>query len=251
MNPCDFDKIVVWFSCGVASAVAAKRTIDMYSDICDVHIVNHPVAEEDADNMRFLFDVEKWIGKEIEISSSPSFPKHSAEEVWDKRSFMSGPHGAPCTIELKKKARQIWQNKNKPDWHVLGFTKDEQTRYNRFITNEVPNTLPILIEANLSKRDCMYEVIAAGIKPPRIYDMGYPNANCIGCVKATSASYWSLVREKHPDIYERRAEQSRQLGARLVRYKGERIFLDELPVGAKGRSIKSMTVECGIFCEEK
>jgi hypothetical protein len=42
---------------------------------------------------------------------------------------------------------------------------------------------------------------------------------------------------------------SRQLGARLVRVKGKRMFLDELPEDAKGNSMKNMNFECGIFCE--
>lgn len=51
--------IVVWFSCGAASAVAAKKTIELYGDRCTVRIVNNPIKEEDADNKRFLKDVEK------------------------------------------------------------------------------------------------------------------------------------------------------------------------------------------------
>ena len=86
---------------------------------------------------------------------------------------------------------------------------------------------------------------------PAIYLMGYPNANCIGCVKATSPTYWNHVRQHHPDVFQHRAEQSRKLGAKLVRYKGQRIFLDELPPDAKGRPLKSMDFECGIFCEEQ
>jgi hypothetical protein len=34
----------------------------------------------------------------------------------------------------------------------------------------------------------------------------------------------------------------------LVRYKGKRIPLSELPVDAKGRDLKSYDFECGIFC---
>jgi len=37
-------------------------------------------------------------------------------------------------------------------------------------------------------------------------------------------------------------------GVTLVRYKGKRIFLDELPVNARGYPMKDMYFECGIFC---
>ena len=54
----DGSTIVCWFSCGAASAVAAKYTIDQYNNRCTVRVVNTPVAEEDDDNRRFLADVD-------------------------------------------------------------------------------------------------------------------------------------------------------------------------------------------------
>lgn len=107
------------------------------------------------------------------------------------------------------------------------------------------------IDAGITKSECFIILSNAGIELPRIYNQGYPNANCIGCVKATSPTYWNHVRKMHPVIFEERAQQSRELGAKLVRVKGERIFLDELCPDAKGAPMKTMQFECGIFCEEK
>ena len=237
--------VVVWFSCGVASAVAAKLTLEKYKD---VRIVNCPVKEEDADNLRFMRDVESWLGHPIETAVNHKYPSCSAVEVWDKRKFMSGPKGAPCTVELKKEARYQWEREHKPDWHVLGFTADEKKRYERFIETERDNVIPVLIDAGITKAECFDIIKRAGINRPRIYDQGYPNANCIGCVKATSPTYWNLVREKHPDVFNQRAAQSRKIGARIVRVHDQRIFLDELNPNDKGRPIKSW--DCGVFCEE-
>ena len=251
LNPNHGDTIVVWFSCGAASAVAAQRTIEKYGSFCNVRVVNNPVKEEDDDNRRFLLDIEQWLGIDIEIAINPSFPECSAEEVWSRAKFMSSPFGAPCTKELKKKARQVWEQNNHADWHVLGFTSEEQDRYDRFTLTERNNVLPVLIDDTITKQTCVYMLEDAGIALPRIYQLGYPNANCIGCVKATSATYWNHVRKVHPDVFNRRASQSREIGAKLVRWKGERMFLDELPESAKGNSMKNLTFECGIFCEEK
>ena len=44
--------IVVWFSCGAASAVAAKMTIDLYGADNTIRIVNNPIKEEHEDNQR-------------------------------------------------------------------------------------------------------------------------------------------------------------------------------------------------------
>ena len=251
LTPNHGDTIVVWFSCGAASAVAAQRTIEKYGSFCNVRVVNNPVKEEDDDNRRFLLDIEQWLGIDIEIAINPSFPECSAEEVWSRAKFMSSPFGAPCTKELKKKARQVWEQNNHADWHVLGFTSEEQDRYDRFTLTERNNVLPVLIDDTITKQTCVYMLEEAGIALPRIYQLGYPNANCIGCVKATSATYWNHVRKVHPDVFNRRASQSREIGAKLVRWKGERMFLDELPESAKGNFMKNLTFECGIFCEEK
>jgi len=240
--------VAVWFSCGAASAVAAKLAVERFSN---VRVVYNPVIEEHEDNLRFLKDVESWIGCEIEIASNPNFPNASAVEVWDKKRFMSSPYGAPCTSLLKKKAREHWEKMNVVDFHILGFTSEEKSRHERCVLTERSNVIPILIERGLTKQDCLEFIIEAGIKPPEIYRLGYPNANCIGCVKANSPTYWNHVRNVHPIIFQERAIQSRSLGARLVRVKGQRMFLDQLDPTARGRPLKSLTYECGVFCSEE
>lgn len=241
--------IVVWFSCGAASAVAAKLTVDKYDGEYEVMIVNNPVDEEDEDNIRFMKDVGRWLGKDIIQAKNSKWSTTSAVDVWDKRKYMSGMNGAPCTLELKKGARYEFEKTHEIAWHVLGFTADEVHRHERFTKSERHNVIPVLIENGITKPMCFDILTEAGIELPRVYLMGYPNANCIGCVKATSPTYWNHVRKMHPKIFTERAEQSRRLGVKLVRYKGKRIFLDELPEDAKGRGMKSY--ECGIFCDTK
>lgn len=248
----DKKTIVVWFSCGAASAVAAQNTIKRYGDTHTIRVVNNPIAEEDADNRRFLKDVEAWLGVKIELATNPKFPSNSAEAVWEKQKYMGGVSGAPCTLFLKKQARQLWESTNSFDSLVLGFTVDELARHKRFVENERSNVLPVLIDAGLTKKDCFQILKIAGIELPLAYRLGYPNANCIGCVKATSPTYWNHVRDRHPEVFSRRAKQSREIGARLVRVKRTRIYLDELDPSAKGAKMKSLkNVDCGIFCEEK
>ena len=243
------DVIAVWFSCGAASAVAVKETIERYGNIAEIRVLNNPVKEEDEDNQRFLKDVEDWLGVEVETVINPKYPSCSCVEVWAKRKFMSAPMGAPCTLELKKKARQLWEKENHHDWLVLGFTSEERDRSDNFKRGERENLLPVLIESGISKADCFRIVLDAGLKLPEIYtEHGYPNANCIGCVKATSPTYWNHVRKQHPTEFQERSDQSREIGARLVRVKGERIFLDELDPNATGAPMKTEDFDCGIFC---
>lgn len=245
------DRIAVWFSCGAASAVAAKLTLKLFPE-ATVRVVNNPIAEEDSDNLRFLKDCESWLGVEVETARNPDWEDNSADTVWRKRRYMSGINGAPCTYELKKRARQIWENENPTDWLVLGFTADEVKRAERFRATERANLICPLIMEQLTKDDCFQIIREAGIRLPNVYLRGYPNANCIGCVKATSPTYWNHVRADSPEVFKAREELSRELGVKLVRVKGERIFLDELDPDAKGRPMKTLpSFECGLFCEER
>lgn len=239
--------IAVWFSCGAASAVAAKKTIEKYSGTHIIRVLNNPVAEEHPDNIRFKGDVAKWLGVEIETVINPSYKNCSAEEIWEERGFMSGIAGAPCTLLLKQEARRKWEMQNNHDYHVLGFTCEEKSRYIKFLKKR-PNTIGILIDEKITKSDCFNIIKNSGIRLPEIYSLGYPNANCIGCVKATSPTYWNHVRKQHPNVFARRCEQSREIGAKLVRCNGKRIYLDELSPESRGRPMRDMDFECGIFC---
>jgi len=256
MSVCAGDEIAVWFSCGAASAVAAKKTLEKYGDICTVRVVNNPVAEEHPDNQRFLRDVEKWLGTEIETAINPKFPSCSAVDVWAQRKYMGGIAGAPCTLELKKAARQHWEASNPVDWTVLGFTADEQERSDRFQKTE-RFVLPVLIEARITKKDCFRILFAAGIEIPEIYKLGYPNANCIGCVKG-GLGYWRAIREDFPTQFERVAQAEDKVAdlhgenAYILRHRsgplaGKRFRLRELPAGKADRA--EPLPSCGLFCE--
>lgn len=241
--------VAVWFSHGAPSACALKLTVEKYGAE-SVRALNNPVVEEDEDNLRFASDVAAWCGIEIEDVRNSKYPSASAVEVWDRRGGMSFPRGAPCTTHLKKQARQEWERTNKADWHVFGFTLEEKDRHDKFILTERANVLPVLIDARMTRDMCFDMIRSAGIELPRAYSWGMPNANCLGCVKATSPTYWNLIRKIAPEVFLARAEQSRRLGAKLVRVKNKRIYLDELDPAAKGRPLKSMP-DCGLFCEER
>jgi len=241
--------VVVWFSCGAASAVAAYKTIELYGANSIVRVVNNPIKEEHFDNRRFLREVEEWIGQKIEFAINSKYPRASCQEVWDDRKYMSGINGAPCTVELKKNARYEFESKNHIDWHVLGFTSEEVNRYNKFIRSERDNVIPVLIEENMTKQDCVNFLLIHGIEIPIMYRLGYPNNNCVGCVKATSPTYWNHVRKVHKYEFDLRAKQSREIGCKLVRVNGKMTYLDELKETDLGRPLKELTFECGIFCE--
>lgn len=216
---------LVWFSCGAASAVAAKLSIDLWGD--DVQVVNcDTLASEHPDNGRFLSEVEDWLGVRVERIRSEKF--EDVDDVFETTRYMAGIHGARCTVEMKKVPRFGFQRVD--DVHIFGFRADEVGRIEKFEDNNpLLRTAWPLVDAGYVQDDCFRVLTEAGIRLPVMYELGYKNNNCLGCVKATSARYWNMTRRDFPDVFERRSRQSRDLGVRLTRYKGVRVFLDELP----------------------
>jgi len=198
-------RTVSWFSCGAASAVATKLALAAGP----VTIVYCEVVEEHPDNMRFLKDCEKWYGQEITILGNDKYNR-SIYEVFEKTRYLVGPGGARCTGELKKQVREEFQRPE--DVHLMGYTAEEQDRYDRFIdANNVQCDAP-LIDAGLTKSDCLAMIENAGIELPEMYRMGYLNSNCRGCVKATSPNYWVKIREDFAEYFERMNNMEKELG---------------------------------------
>lgn len=214
-------RMVSWFSCGAASAVATKLIDPDVVAYCDT-------GSEDHDNARFMDDCKKWFGKDILILKNHDYK--DTWEVWDKKRYLSGINGAPCTGELKVKPRLLFQRPE--DIHVFGYTADSNDvrRFESF-KEHYPDlkVMAPLIERGITKAACIAILKTFGIKEPRVYSLGFHNANCIPCVKATSPNYWALVRMHFPDQFNRMAEISRSLGVRLTRLNGERSFIDQIP----------------------
>jgi PP-loop superfamily ATP-utilizing enzyme len=239
-------RVLAWFSCGDASAVAAKLAVDKYGDRCEV-LYCDTFAYEHPDNRRFFADCERWFGRSIKVLRSEQY--RDIFDVFTKTRWLVGVQGARCTTELKKNVRRAYQRPG--DLHVFGFTAEEQGRVSKLFAEnpEVEAEFP-LIERGLTKAQCHAIVRDAGIELPAMYMLGYKNNNCIGCVKGQSG-YWNKIRVDFPEHFDRMAKLEREIGAAInKRYeKGKRIrvFLDELPPDA-GRYEREADIDCGVLC---
>lgn len=237
-------RVIVWFSCGAASAVAAKLAIDKYAERvviahCDTLASEHP------DNSRFFADVRQWLGREIVTIRNGKYA--TIDDVFEHRKYLAGNAGAPCTVELKKTPRFNFQLPD--DLHVFGLTAEEKERITKFENNNPELRLDwILRDQGYNKKRCFHLLQDAGIRLPEIYSLGFENANCIGCVKASSPHYWARVRRLFPDVFARRADQSRRFGARLTRINGERCFIDEIPPDGETLWSAIETIEEDLSC---
>ena len=239
------ERVICWFSCGVTSAVATLLTLVKYPDAIPVYC---DTGSEHPDNQRLLKDCEKLFNKEVLVIRSDKYK--STWEVFES-GYLIGAKGAKCTTELKKLVRRKFQQPD--DLQVFGFDINEQSRAKRFIDNnfEVKVYFP-LIEQKLSKRDCINIFRQYNIALPAMYELGYKNNNCIGCVKG-GAGYWNKIRQDFPEVFDRMAKLERKLGATILRDRTNgqtetRLYLDELKPNA-GR-YESLDIDCGLFCGE-
>lgn len=218
-------RVVAWFSCGAASAVATKLAL-RDGPVTPVYC---ETGAEHPDNDRFLTDCEDWFG--VRITRIKSSEYADTWDVWTKKQYLAGISGAPCTSALKIVPRVEFQRPD--DIHVFGYTADasDVARANRLREHYFEMTCRTpLIERGLTKDACLALLQGAGIKLPVLYGLGFQNNNCIPCVKATSPSYWALVRKEFPEQFERMARLARELDVRLCRLNGDRAFIDEIPV---------------------
>ena len=245
----DEHRVLVWFSCGAASATAAKLAVEKYGAraellYCDTLAYEHP------DNARFLRDVEGWLGRKVRILRSTKYT--DIFDVFRKRRFLKGVHGAPCTTHLKKNVREAYQRPG--DIHVFGLTADEGARIERFEARQPDLKCDfVLAEAGINKADCFRVLTAAGIELPAMYRLGYGNANCVGCVKG-GMGYWNKIRVDFPAAFQRMAQLERELGHALLKDrrggKSRPLYLDELDPSA-GRGVPLPDIGCGVVCAEQ
>jgi hypothetical protein len=172
---------VCWVSAGISSFMAGYLTgnVDewIYIDIQDQH----------PDSIRFIKDCEKAIGKEIQILKSSEY--NCVEDCVRAFGGFRNPYNgfAPCTNYLKKRVRKEWEEQHK-DYeltYVWGFDLKEKIRAERTIEGnpQAKHIFP-LIDKGLSKED-VHGLFERTFDFPRpvMYQLGYANQNCVGCVK--------------------------------------------------------------------
>lgn len=246
----DYKRLLIWFSAGVTSAIAAKIAIDEYSGKLPITIALIDTGSEDDDNFRFADDVSKWLERDIEILKSDKYT--DTFDVYRKTGWLVGPAGARCSLELKKNVRRQYEDL-RHDLQVFGFDAGEVERYERFKENNpLTNVYAPLIERGITKTDCRQLLAEVGIKEPHTYSLGFKNANCLkrGCVKG-AMGYWNHYRKVYPERFEAMAQMEREIGAAICKtyVDGERIpvYLDELPPDA-GNYDSEPSFQCGLFC---
>lgn len=231
--------VIAWFSCGATSAIATMLALREYSNVIIYRIAT---GSEHPDNERFLHDCEEKLFHQS-IVTVRSEKYSNVFDVLSSKRFINSPYGASCTYELKKQVRfKIEDDLRFWDGQVFGFDTSERKRAQRFL-EQYPYSKPFfpLIDHNLSKEDCLSIIAYHSIQLPAMYQLGYNNNNCLGCVKG-GKGYWNMIRKDFPDVFLKMSLLERQIGHSCI----NGCFLDELPVDVGRR--QGLMPECSIFC---
>lgn len=229
--------IVCWISAGVSSFIAGYLVRDKVDEYIYIDI-----DDQEKDSIRFIKECEKALGKKIEILKGPY---GSVENTIRQAGVITLRSGyAPCTNWLKKRVRKEWEDKHAGIdlTYVWGMDVTETARAER-LREGMPqfNHIFPLIDNHISKESAHAILNSLGIKRPLMYDLGYGNNNCIGCVKG-GMGYWNKIRKDFPEVFEARAKLERLIGHSILK----ECYLDELDEN-RGRN-KEIVPECDIFC---
>ena len=234
-------KTVAWFSAGVSSAVAIKLALDEIDEIVYIHI-----DDQHEDTLRFLRDCEDWFGRKATVLQSTYGNVETACLMsGGSYGYINGPRGASCTRFLKKRVRKEWERTQAdPLVYMWGMDAGEQRRMDRLPTSmpKQEHRCP-LIEKGMTKELAHARLKASGIRRPAMYELGYHNNNCVGCVKG-GMGYWNKIRVDFPDVFAARAALERRVGASCI----NGTYLDELDP-SRGRHDGPIVDSCGIMCE--
>lgn len=271
-------RLVCWYSHGAASLIAAKLAIENQPKLYPTYevVVACIHLEDEYHEPERISAVESFLGLTVTILSDKKYGA-SVDNVIEKTRYMSGVFGARCTKELKKQVRYDWQRDN--DVHVFGMTINETGRIDGLLDTEPEIEIySPLIDAGLTKADCFKMMIKVGLSLPKMYQLGYHNNNCVGCIKASGAGYWNKIRKDFPDVFDKRSRQEELCGvaltkmseAKVRRLHSETIIAMEhdgyqYKVDARGAmriplrylqpdagSHKDLDIgDCGFFCEIK
>lgn len=268
---------VVSVSSGASSAVAAERTMAKYGKD-NVDLVFADTKHENADNYRFLDDLEKRWGKKLIRLADGRTP----EQVWDDKAIIPNDMLAPCTYELKLKLIIDYVKQLRAEGYAVvmcvGMSlKDTRKKsklaanYPEWMNKRYPGRLlatavnwsksklayvefPALwkqTDANVELFDVFQTLRSLDIRLPSMYADGFESANCDGDCPKGGIKHWVRVYRTRPQIFRHRAEweRNKRKDPRFANYtiltrqvNGEtvNVSLDELAAEIEAKDAKQL-----------
>lgn len=225
---------VVMFSSGVASWAAAKRVTARYgaasvyllfADVKGQNDSEH--AGEDADNYRFLHEAAANVGAQLVVLNEG----RDLYGVYRDEHMLGNSRVAPCSKRLKQEPARAWMRENFPEPEsatvYVGLDWSEGHRHAANVAGWAPYRVefPLSEAPYLDKQDIFAWLKREGIRPPRLYEMGFQHANCGGfCCRMghTQAAHLLRVMPERYAYHEAREQEFRNEFGRDVAFLRDR-----------------------------
>lgn len=194
-------KQVVSFSTGLLSAIVAARIMERYGEESTL-LVFMDTQIEDADNYRFMEEFKRYFGIPIVILSEGRTPYQVARDA----QIIPNHQIAPCTFKLKIDIFKRYLASLEDDFVIhIGYDFQEMHRVERtkkqYESEGWAVDFPMLWKPIERRKYTQVAIEDWGIKPPRMYALGYSHANCGGvCVKQGMGD-WRRTIVNFPDRY--------------------------------------------------
>lgn len=206
---------LVFFSGGICSWAAAKLCARKYGTNGMV-LLFADTKMEDEDLYRFIREASENIGLPLVTIADGRTPW----EVMRDERLLASTRMDSCSRILKRELMDAWVKENCEADTTLHFGLDwtEQHRLNRLRLRKAPRPVEALTateEPPLTKPQMLAWLEREGIKPPRLYGLGFPHNNCGGfCVKAGQAQF-ALLHRVMPERYRQHEESEAELRQHL------------------------------------
>jgi hypothetical protein len=202
---------IVFFSSGIASWVAARRVVERYG-AATTTLVFADTLIEDEDNYRFLHEAAEDVGAELVVLCDGRTPW----QVFKDDRFLGNTRLATCSKRLKQETckRYIASLEGPLTLH-LGVDWQEVHRMPAIEEGYAPHKVqfPLCWDPWITRPDFFELAEERGLRPPRLYDLGFSHANCGGfCVKAGHTAFAHLLKT-FPERYmehERKEQEMRE-----------------------------------------
>jgi hypothetical protein len=169
---------------------------------------------EDEDLYRFLDETIKQLGcKFIHLADG-----RNIWQVFNDVSFMGNSRIDPCSRILKRELFKTYLKDFDPSNTTLyyGIGYQEQHRLIALIERWAPFSVQApLIALESTKEQILWQLDQIGIKPPRLYDLGFEHNNCGGfCIKTGQRQMLQLLTTL-PERYKWHEEEQEKLFTKI------------------------------------